>query len=433
MFSLVVFFNKAFAMFSEIEVNRGNSYLKQKFSEYYRDNFEKNPFPSSIDRREFGFISFRERMMIRHKGFTNSREFKNFMNVFTPSDIYYSAAYYEKPEEAMEKKGWLGADLIFDIDADHLSTPCKSEHDYWICENCQNTGRGTQPEKCPKCSGNKFKNEAWLCETCLDTAKTETLKLIDFIIKDFGFSANEVESCFSGHRGYHVHIEKESVRQLNQAARKEIVDYITGTGLNVEFHGLNEITEKRTHEIIGPRSDDSGWDGRIARGVYESLGTSSTQQIEQIEGINKSEIKILTSNKDNILEGWYKNKQPWNINKKISLETWEKLAYHGAKKQTSSIDTVVTTDIHRLIRMPSTLHGKTGLKAVSIPLDKLKDFDPFTEAIAFNKGSVRVYINEAYKFRLGNNTFGPYNRQIEELPMAAAIYLLCKKAAKLVD
>jgi len=29
----------------------------------------------------------------------------------------------------MENKGWIGADLIFDIDADHIETRCKTEHD----------------------------------------------------------------------------------------------------------------------------------------------------------------------------------------------------------------------------------------------------------------------------------------------------------------
>ena len=37
---------------------------------------------------------------------------------------------------------------------------------------------------------------------------------------------------FSGHRGYHVHIENEAVRSLDAMARKEIVDYVTGLRLN---------------------------------------------------------------------------------------------------------------------------------------------------------------------------------------------------------
>ena len=50
---------------------------------------------------------------------------------------------------------------------------------------------------------------------------------------DFGFSLDELHVFFSGHRGYHVHVEEESVRSLDAMARKEIVDYVTGLGLTV--------------------------------------------------------------------------------------------------------------------------------------------------------------------------------------------------------
>ena len=50
---------------------------------------------------------------------------------------------------------------------------------------------------------------------------------------DFGFSADELHVFFSGHRGYHVHVEDEAVRSLDAMARKEIVDYVTGLGLAV--------------------------------------------------------------------------------------------------------------------------------------------------------------------------------------------------------
>jgi hypothetical protein len=32
-----------------------------------------------------------------------------------------------------------------------------------------------------------------------------------------------------------------------------------------------------------------------------------------------------------------------------------------------------------------------------------------------------------------DEVFGPYSQELVEIPMAAAVYLLCKKAAKLID
>ncbi len=50
---------------------------------------------------------------------------------------------------------------------------------------------------------------------------------------DFGFSSDELHVFFSGHRGYHVHVEDEAVRSLDAMARKEIVDYVMGLGLAI--------------------------------------------------------------------------------------------------------------------------------------------------------------------------------------------------------
>ena len=51
----------------------------------------------------------------------------------------------------MDEKGWKGAELIFDIDADSIPTPCKARHTWWFCSNCHKGGMGTKPAKCPGC------------------------------------------------------------------------------------------------------------------------------------------------------------------------------------------------------------------------------------------------------------------------------------------
>lgn len=405
-------------------------FIEGKFAEYYEEALKTISLPSSLERREFGFIPFREKTMIRHKEFKTPEAFAAFVRSITPSHAYYSAAYYEKPEESMERKGWLGADLVFDIDSDHIETSCKGEHECWICEDCQNATAQQSPVRCPKCGSSKMKEESWLCETCLETAKAETIKLLDFLMVDFGFQQKEVETCFSGHRGYHVHVEGEGVKLLDQAARKEIVDYLLGTGLKIEYHGLAKTTGRADRRMIGPDLADSGWRGRIAKGVYDVLLSATPQQLEEIEEFNKADAQKVALNRERILEVWSK-RAPWEVVKGIGPKTWEKLARHGIKKQAPKIDTVVTTDIHRLIRIPQTLHGKTGLKVVSIASSSLEKFDPLKDAIAFPKGSLEVYIDESYEFRLGDETFGPYSHEKVELPTAAGVYLICKKVAKI--
>jgi DNA primase small subunit len=262
-----------------------------------------------------------------------------------PSDVYYSSAYYERPSAKMNSKGWLGADLVFDIDADHIQTPCATVHDIWVCNGCDASGTGMHPLKCSVCSGTKFKEKPWLCDICLECSKVEVIKLIDVLTDDFGFSSKDLTVAFSGHRGYHVHVESESVRELDSLARKEIVDYLMGIGLDAKFHGISKSVIS-TRRVSGPELNDKSWQGRVAKGTYEFLHITS-----------------LLTYKEEILESWNK-KGPWGAIKNISPETWRKIAQYGVEKQSVKIDTVVTPDVNRLIRLPNSLHGKTGLKKV---------------------------------------------------------------------
>lgn len=408
------------------------SFVRNKFAEYYRSNSSFIQPPTSIEKREFGFLLLKERFMLRHRSFENVGVLRSFLKTTVPSDAYYSGAYYERPEEKMEEKGWLGADLIFDIDADHIPTPCDKNHDSWVCKNCGTVDKGLPPEKCPECGEQKFDEKTWPCEVCLETAKAETLKLIDILSKDFGFSLEEMRVSFSGHRGYHLHIEHEQVREMDQMARKEIVDYVVGIGLEATLHGLEKTSfDNRSRILVGPNLDENGWRGRIARGTYEFLLTATLEDLKRID-LKRHVVKTLLDQRESLLESW-KEKGPWGKMKNVGVESWKKIALHGAQRQAAKIDTVVTTDIHRLIRLSNSLHGKTGFKKINVPIRGIEDFDPFKGAVAFKDGSVTVFVSDSPKLRVGEQIYEPFKEQKVELPTAAALLLLCKGAATVVE
>lgn len=399
-------------------------FVQQKFAEYYEQHLDSVQPPTSLEKREFAFLLFKERAMLRHKAFKTAEEFKGFLQNIAPSDVYYSSAYYERPEEEMDAKGWIGADLIFDIDADHIPTPCNKQHDIWTCKNCGMFGRGVKPERCPKCDAQKFDDVSWWpCDVCLGSAKEETMKLIDVLEKDFGLSSKEMNLAFSGHRGYHVHVESETVRALDSIARKEIVDFIMGIGLEPTLHGF-KMAE-------GPKLEDFGWKGRIAKGTYEFLLTATKEQLEKT-GLKKKTASQIVQQKEKILESW-KQKGPWKMLKGVGPDGWEKIIQQAIERQSAKIDTVVTTDVHRLIRLANTLHGETGLKKIEVKASEIERFDPFKRAIAFRRGTLTIAVPDAPQFRLGDNVYGPYKNDRIELPTAAAMLLLCKGAAKIVE
>ncbi len=405
-------------------------FIRDSFDEYYKQQSDSIKAPSSIGNREFGFLLLEKKVMLRHKGFGDVEALRSSLISTIPSDVYYSSAYYEHPKEEMRAKGWLGADLIFDIDADHIQTPCATVHDLWVCTSCGASGRGIHPNKCPSCGNGKFKEKTWPCEICLEASKAEAIKLIDVLTEDFGFSSNELTVAFSGHRGYHVHVESESVRSLDSFARKEIVDYMMGIGLEAEFHGLGKSSSP-DRRVSGPDLNDGGWRGRLAKGTYDFLLTASKDDLIKA-GLKTVHVNLLLNYRDKILKSW-KEKGPWGIIKNISPETWRKIAQRGIETQSVKIDTVVTPDINRLIRLPNSLHGKTGLKKVEFPISRIEAFDPLKSAVAFKGGQVIVHVSDVPEFRIEDVIYGPFKMQKVELPTAVALMLVCKGVAKVVQ
>jgi DNA primase small subunit len=407
------------------------SFIQQKFAEFYKEKSGIIKAPPSIKQREFGFLIFKGNVMVRHKGFTTVDALRSFIGGTAPAHAYYSTAYYEMPEEKMENKGWLGADLYFDIDADHIETGCGKVHDSWTCRDCGFAGKGVTPEKCPSCGSNRFNNKTWPCEVCLESARQEMVKLVDMLTEDFGFSSDEIDVSFSGHRGYHVHVENEAIRGLDSVARKEIVDYITGVGLNPALYSLSDARLISASSQSKRGLTDVGWRGRIARGAYQFLLDASEKDLRSL-GLKEKTASEVISEKEAILKSW-ENSGPWRPVRGMSKDELQAIVSHAVQGQSAKIDTVVTTDIHRLIRLPNSLHGKTGWLKVSFPISEMPSFDPLKTAVAFKKGEATIHVAEAPKFRLGEEWFGPFKDERVELPMAAAMFLLCKEAARLAD
>ncbi len=363
---------------------------------------------------------FKEKFMVRHRAFKRPDNLLGAIRDFVPLHVYFSTAYYKDPTAPMEEKGWMGADLVFDIDADHLDTPCKPAHDSWKCKACGSSGKGSAPNLCPNCKNDRMDEQTWLCERCLRQAKEETINFSEMFFRDFAPDKTDVRIYFSGHRGYHMHVRSEELQTLGEQERREIVDYFLGLELDPELHGLDDTPVEGVKIIQGPQIGEPGWRGRIVTGVYDVL----SQEGEDL-GLSSSQVATLrTWDKDKLF-----NKPFWSSLQGIKIETWKKIISRAVSLKSAKIDTVVTTDIHRLIRLPGTLNGNTGLLVVDVPLQRLDEFDPFHESVAF-QGHMQVKVREAPEFRLGDKNFGPFKDEKVELPTSAALLLLCKRRAE---
>ena len=163
------------------------------------------------------------------------------MRAMVPRHVYHSAAYYQRPgAPTMKEKIWKGADLIFDLDADHL-------------------------RNAPRSYGEM-----------LAMVKKETEKLLTFLLSDFGFSEDKVSIAFSGGRGYHIHIRDPRIFTFKGDERREIVDYLTGRGLDFDsFITKRKIAEAYRIELVSalrcPPENAPGWGGRINRAIISFM------------------------------------------------------------------------------------------------------------------------------------------------------------------
>jgi len=376
-------------------------FMKQSFKEFYFKNAEKIIAPFRLKEREFGYVPF-NKVMIRHLSFQNEGNLRVFLIKKIPRSVYYSCAYYNEPTLVMNEKGWKGSDLIFDIDADDIPTQCKEEHDHWICKDCNAVGKGKRPNNCPMCGGLRIDKEKWVCQYCLEATKDEVIKLIDFLLEDFGISKEKINIHFSGHRGYHVTVENIDLVGLDQLARSEISDYVSGIGLSLESLGISKKASSEKMYHILPQTNELSWRGRIAKFFSEM----------ELKGYNNKDIK------DKIILIYEKKRH----------KKFENLIKEIVRKLNAKIDTMVTTDIHRIFRLPNTLHGSTGM-----PKKRCKDllsFNPLIDAVVLSEEPIQIFVDHSPKFFLKGNTFGPFKSEKAKLPSMVAVYLIGKGLAE---
>jgi DNA primase small subunit len=94
-------------------------------------------------------------------------------------------------------------------------------------------------------------------------------------------------------------------------------------------------------------------------------------------------------------------------------------------------DEPVTCDVKRLIRLPSSLHGKTGLKVVKISVDDLKDFNPLRDAVVLPADPVRIAIHQSVSLEMNDQSFHLSEGE-HEVPTYLAVFLIGRKEATLV-
>ncbi|VVB99209.1 DNA primase small subunit PriS [uncultured archaeon] len=420
------------------------AFLSGALRGYYAAN-EITSVPE-ISMREFGIGEFGRKISSRHLSFRDNAALNHFLREKAPFYISYSNALYEFPgARPMEAKKMAGADLVYEFDADDIKTACKESHDSWKCtsQKCGREGKG-RVLACDAC-GSGTKVEEWVCPECIAETRRQTLKLISFLRDDFGFSEG-IAVNFSGSKGFHIHVRSESVRGLSKGARLELLDYLTATGLDLNSLGFRYDKDPKKRSFVCPRrSLAKGWAKRIFRTIESAFESGDASKLAVMGGTRQGAAEKLLAEKEKILghmdfpqggvllatKGVDANKF-WAAFLASAVDD-AKLAKEGFEGNALGVDRQTSVDINKIVRVPGTLHGSTGLCAKEVPLEKIHSFEALDECVVLPESDVLVSNARAPRFYLGKKWFGPFSGEDVSLPLYAAFFLLARGNASLSD
>jgi DNA primase small subunit len=404
------------------------AWARQAFARYYAETPVEPP--SRLNRREFAAFPFAtETMMRRHATLRTPEEFREFLRREVPRHVYYSSAYYRRPAEpTMSAKEWLGADLIFDLDSDHL--------------------RGA---------------EALDYAGQLKLVKTRLTELVDdFLFGDFGVDPKTTAFVFSGGRGYHVHVQDERFLTLSSPERRELVDYVLGAGFDPMrvIEGRREdvrsgrtaaaldddgggptagrLAAPRTRRLAPP--DAPGWKGRTTRALLDVLGRweegGREAAAKEMVGLGIAPAKARRWAKLLVEQGGAAK-----IRSSLTLDVFrtdlppeflEAVVARAKIEVQGETDAPVTTDVHRLIRLPNSLHGGTGFRVVPLARDAINAFDPFSDALLPEKEErTAVTFLEEVRYPFPGEGVSGTPGKTDELPTPVALFLVLRGEAAL--
>jgi len=327
-------------------------FVKQRFSDYYRAGILTPP--PSAGQREWAFVFFDpdypDIRMRRHIGFTGNNELLEYIRNMAPAHLYYSVAYYRMPHApTMPEKGWLGADIVFDLDADHIV-------------------RGPY-------------------DMMLSRVKEETTKLIDYLC-GIGIDPGTILFLPSpSPRGWHqryIAALTEYLLVLEGMDQKEaLADLLT-------LEGVGKVTAEEFLKRAG--------DLRAALAASPPAVNLKDATIGRV-------VRALAGQREG---------------KFISL----------LREKAALADEPVTTDVKRLIRMPTSLHGGSGFRVTPLSIRELDDFDPLTDAVVFGTRDVRVDSQIELSMPLLGNRYRVAKGE-SVVPEALAVFLCCRGLAEI--
>ncbi len=321
---------------------------REALKDYYTSVFDVENLRQVIDfntfsTREFGFVSLNGKFF-RNYSFEEPKELQDFMIDRCPTDAYIGAVYDEPPtrETPIHKLEWMGHELVFDIDLNDYDAVRK-----YVCD-CTGAGK--------------------VCIRCWQLINVSIIMIDETLRRDFGM--NDIVWLFSGRRGVHAWVLDRVGFNLGRDQRQSIIDYLSVVRGDDETARVQDRTKLKYD--FRKRIETTVFEyylKNIRRKDLIELGLSGGAASSIIKQLKHQEGRV----DDNLTRDF--NYRLGKINK------YDEIIRRWAPR----IDHKVSIDLRRLLRMPTSIHGKTGCVARILDPDPriIFNFDPEDEPSIF--------------------------------------------------
>ncbi len=306
--------------------------------EYYRTKFTLNELKRVIrleafENREFGF-RYKDGF-VRNLSFESLGKLHRYIAEKAPFGAFVGALYNEPPtlSTPIHTLKWIGREFIIDLDLD----------EYDSVRTCGCRG-GDQ-----------------LCTVCWSLVNEAILFVDETLREDFGF--NDVTWVFSGRRGVHCWVRDDIAFNMDSDLRSSIMEYMSilkGSKKNIRIQDRKDLSAtfiKRIYKIVA--------NSFIKYATIEDLISL---------GYDKAKATKLITFRDQ-----------YGLTKELTTAIINKAKHVGAldeifRRRYPRLDTKVSIDTRRLLRMPGSIHEKTGKKCRILDISKeLDTFNPLLE------------------------------------------------------
>lgn len=356
--------------------------MKNKISIYYENHFDPTPLVRLLNGhpfqfREFGYQSFivdptRDTFAFhRNLNFDNPFHLIDWCTRVKPRKLYLGAQYESKIERSIENTVWNSTDLKFDIDLDDSEQIRRK-----IC----------------RCRGKT------MCNQCFEIAKEATIFLVEVLDQDFACPRfpcykNKADIFMSGSKGTHIHYPEidrmvdEDNREKESDLRRYIIDYLQLVS-EPKRRESGESPVKIHAQKIASRSLQKHFDALIAKWFFQKISVDVLKKLQwhhpkkvtkkgytwirKGKKIKNQDVVTLINQIRSDLEG----DDSLILNKK-TLELYG-IYYPIFFKNVlwnryPRYDGPITFDIKRIIKIPNSVDGSTGMIVQKLNYEELWD------------------------------------------------------------